>query len=291
MNGNGNRGQYEPTTRWGPVAVIGAVVLMIVLLVVLFAALSGGSESGGQDRQSAADAPRVSNPAAVSEETTSEETTSEETTSETPEEQGDTSAGDEVEGDGELSASGEESATNQPVSEDSGVSEEEQGSEGDRSGQEGAVNEPAGFDPLNKNAEPGDLTETDESRVRLTVSEFVNSAYGFVGDDKTAYARGVEQHVILPDFYDSPAGDAITQRVQNFDAGEVSGAVKLNGFEIETTEPERVAGTATFVTGESYTSNGDVKGAKREYSQRITLVPQGEIYKVSAASEPKESGG
>lgn len=284
MNGHSNRGEYEPTTRWGPVAVIAAVVLMMVLSVVLFAALSGGSESSGQDPQSAADAPRVSNPAADGEETTGEETTMA-----ASEEQAETSTSDEGD-DGENSAPEEPQATNQPVSDDGGNPEEDQGSEDGGSGEQGAVNEPAGFDPLNKNAKPGDLTETDEGRVRLTVSKFVNSAYGFSGDDKTAYAREVEQNVILPDFYDSPGGDAITQRVQNFDADEVMGAAKLNDFEIETTEPDRVVGTATFSTGDSYADNGDVEGGKREYRQRITLAPQGAIYKISAASEAREVG-
>lgn len=290
MNGGSNRGQYEPTTRWGLVVVIAAVVLMIVLLVVLFAALNGGSESDGQDRQSAADAPRVGNPAAVSEESTSEETTSQKTTSESPEEQAETGAGDEGEGDGEGPDQEEQQATNQPVSDESGDPDEDQDSGGKGSYGQGAVNERAGFDPLNKNAKPGDLTETDRDRARLTVWKFVSSAYGFSGNDKTAYARGVEQNVVLPDFYESPGGEAIAQRVQNFEEEEVPGAAKLEDFEIESTDPERVVGTASYVTGESFARSGDLRGDKSEYRQRITIVPQGEIYKVSAASEREEMG-
>lgn len=291
MNGGRNRGQYEPTTRWGLVVVIAAVVLMIVLLVVLFAALNGGSESDGQDRQSAADAPRVGNPAAVSEESTSGETTSQKTTSESPEEQAETGAGDEGESDGEGPDQEEEQqATNQPVSDESGDPDEDQDSGGEGSYGQGAVNERAGFDPLNKNAKPGDLTETDRDRARLTVWKFVSSAYGFSGNDKTAYARGVEQNVVLPDFYESPGGEAIAQRVQNFEEEEVSGAAKLEDFEIESTDPERVVGTASYVTGESFARSGDLRGDKSEYRQRITIVPQGEIYKVSAASEREEMG-
>lgn len=293
MDGRNTRSEYEPTTRWGPLIIVGAVVLVLVVGIGLLMLIGSGSGEQAQSDQSASQSAPTTNPAVASGETTVA-LPAEDTEAEEGQASGSPGNGEDGSESGGSSEGEEASAT--PVSDEQGSdggeeSESGSGAEGGGARPDGAANAPGGFDPLNKNAKPGDLTETDRERVELVVSEFITSAYGYTGDDPTEYVRDVEANVVAPDFYDSPAGVDVTERTQKVNESGVRSSAKLESFEITKTEPERVMGTAYYATGGSYERNGELKGEQTSYSQEIRLVPDGEVYRVRAGSKPEETGG
>lgn len=280
------RNAYEPATRWGLLVAIGAVVLVVVIGIAVLMLAGGGSGEQAESNQSASQAPAAPNPAVTPVDETVETT---QTTEAAPPAEGEGSASNEDGGE-QSGGSGEDTpSTGTPVSGDRESADQQQPppeagpgeSEGPQS--EGAANEPGGFDPLNKNAKPGDLTETDKGRVELAVSKFIISAYGYRGGDPTEYVRGLETNVVVPDFYDSPAGAGVTEQTQKVAEGGVESAATMERFEINKTEPELVEGTA-------YYEAGPVDGSQSNYRQQITLVPDGAVYKVRSASAPQEIG-
>lgn len=324
--GGGSRGQYDPVRRRGAIALVVGAAFAVLLVVGLFLLLRGGEEESGS--RPAMQSTTTSNPAAGGPETTSliitETTEPEQDTGAIEEEAAEpesqdtdeaaaASPGEESGVDKQGDGGSEEAVEGTPVDQDGSGNGSESGgtgSDGSQSGEQAAgtggtppqgegsrteesevaAKEPGVFDPAGKNPEPGDLTETDRQRVEFTVANFVNATYGYTGDDPTEYARGIERNVMLPAFYDSPGSEKIKQYVDAVKEGEISSSASLDRFEITQTKPLGVSGTAYFVVGESYGEQGRIEGETKEYRQDITLVPQGEVYKIRGVSVEKEVG-
>lgn len=299
MNDPLRTGGYEPRTRRGLLAVVVSIVVLFAAVIVAVVVFGGGSAS--EEEGSAANdlassgSTTTSNPAAVSEgeDTTSqadgtETTTKEEEGSSGAEPDGSETSDDGSEGESEMESPEDRAAESRVVSAENDDGGPGQSSEdGDDSsessgGRDGGRDEqPGTYDPLGTGAKPEDLTATDRDRARFVVSEFVIAGYGYAGEDATTYGRGIEELVVRPDFYDSPAGKQLSERVESFEEDYVKSAATLDRFKISRTEPGEVIGTA-------YYEAGPVDGSQSRYLQQITLVPDGASYKVLSASTPQE---
>lgn len=192
-------------------------------------------------------------------------------------------SGDALEG---LGASGEDAPGEETTVAETTADQAEQPLEGEPVSEGGEAE-----DEAEGASEPdyAELNATQEQRVRGTVSAYIVSAYGYTGSDVTIYARGIEQNVVLPEFYDSAGGEQVKERVQQVREGEVENAAVLERFEIEQRGSEEVVGTAYYAVGDSYDEAGtEVEGGGTSYREQITLVPQDSVYKVRQSSGPEE---
>jgi len=166
---------------------------------------------------------------------------------------------------------------------------EEPGSPGKPAGtrlpQEAAVGEPA-YDPLGKGPAAGDLSETDEGRVRLAAFRFVDAAYDFEGtgaDARVSYIEDVNWTVDSPEFWQSPqspggrALESVARRTQEYG---VKNSAAFRQFRIEDTSSERVIGTAVFSLDE-----GD---GEKTYRQQLVLRRWAAVWRVLYAKQIEE---
>lgn len=153
----------------------------------------------------------------------------------------------------------------------------------------GAGNEPGVYDPLGTGASAGDLSRTDEARVRYAAEKFVIAAYGYTGSDEAEYLAEVAAVSLSPDLSLSPGGAEISRYARQVEESGTKSAAILTSFDLESTSQETVSGTATFKTGEAYGSGGDLVGERLYYRQEMTLTRMGESWKVRAAEVVQES--
>jgi hypothetical protein len=303
----------EPRPRW---FLFGAVALVLVAVVVLFLVMRGSSQtaegppagvSTTEDFNPAGQESTTMNEGPMPETTASETTNSQTTESETPksgsESGSESGSGSSAEGDsGDGNRDGSDGSGSSDGSGQSGEDVQRAGPEpgsipGATGGGEGnretesesAAKEPGVFDPAGKNPEPGDLTDTDKQRVEFAASQFVTAVYGYTGDDAEEYVNEIGRTVVGEEFYKSPGGQKVRDYSEEVDVYGVESAAKVDRFEVKDTEPGKVVGMAHFDTADSYSRYGDLEGDKTRYTQKLTLVAEGEIYKVFSAEIREES--
>lgn len=147
------------------------------------------------------------------------------------------------------------------------------------------------FDPLGKNPEPGDLTQTDEERAKSTADRFITSAYGYTGNSEKEYTKGVMRSALGMDLYRSPGGKRIKKYAEAAGEDGITSAAVMDSFEITETTPERVMGTAHFRVGREYNQYAELEGDTTPFTQELTLAPVGKSYRVIEASVEKEANG
>ncbi|MDX5895181.1 hypothetical protein [Rubrobacter radiotolerans] len=153
----------------------------------------------------------------------------------------------------------------------------------------GADNEPGVYDPIGTGALAGDLSRTDEERVRYAAEKFVMAAYGYTGSDEAEYLAGVAAVSLSPDLSLSPGGAEISLYARQVEESGTKSAAILTDFELKNTSQETVNGTVIFETGEAYSPGGDLVGERLYYRQEMTLTRMGESWKVRAAEVVQES--
>jgi hypothetical protein len=303
----------EPRPRW---LLFCAVALVLVVVVVLFFVMRGSSQTA-EGPPAGVSTTEDFNPAGQESTTMSEVTMPERTSSETDSETESEGAGSGSEGGNEgdwgedpEAESGTESGTefadaaNDAGGGDAGPEESVQragpepgsipgasgGGEGNRETESDIASKETGvFDPAGKNPEPGDLTVTDEKRVEFAASQFVTAVYGYTGEDAEEYVNEIGRTVVGEEFYKSPGGQKVRDYSEEVDIYGVESAAKVVRFEIKESEPGKVVGIAHFDTADSYSRYGDLEGDKTRYTQKLTLVAEGEIYKVFSAEIREES--
>ena len=142
---------------------------------------------------------------------------------------------------------------------------------------EGAAEEPAGHDPLDTGAKPGDLTETEKGRIELAASNFVVYAYGYTGDDEAEYNKNINRILFPWSFYESPGGQYLKDYRQRINDGGTKSEARLDDLELVETSPKKTTAKAKF-------SVQDDTGERR-LSQKLTLEPFGAAWRVSEAEE------
>lgn len=153
----------------------------------------------------------------------------------------------------------------------------------------GAENEPGVYDPLGTGASAGDLSQTDEARVRYAIEKFVMAAYGYTGSDEAEYLAGVAAVSLSPDLSLSPGGAEISRYARQVEESGTKSAAILTDFDLKNTARETVSGTTIFETGEAYGPGGNLDGERLYYRQEMTLIRMGESWKVRVAEAVQES--
>lgn len=307
-----SRGNYDPVGRRQTMVVTVAVVVFASAAIVGLSALFGGRSAGENvntsSRQSAEDT--VSNPAAATGGTTSasEEIGEQTSTLDSAANSDDESGGGTLTQDQDEYEDAADDFREQQASDEGSSGEGSSGEDDpDRDGADSkpeedkpVADEPSeSFDPLGDGsqspeepteaepteAEPteAELTESggrDRRRVEITVSRFVSAAYGYSGNDPTAYSQAIEA-VVVPDFYSSTGGEWIGKYTDAVANGGIEATAALERFEIAEVSSDRVVGTAYF-------ESGAVGEEPTDYYQRIMLSPSEEMYKVQAASKEKK---
>lgn len=162
------------------------------------------------------------------------------------------------------------------------------GDPGRKPGARGGAGEPGSYDPLGTGAEPGDLTPTDERRVRYAAQKFVMAAYGYTGGDGAEYLAGVASVSLSPDLSLSKGGPEISRYQRQVETTGTRSAVRLIRFEVEGSTPDTAEGYAYFETGEGYGRDGELSGKRLAYRQRMTLSRVGASWKVKEAGKVEE---
>lgn len=141
------------------------------------------------------------------------------------------------------------------------------------------------------------LTESQKGRARLAAIDFILAAYGYPKDDWARYSEQIRPEVDWGVFYESAAGDEISERIETMRQGGESGlqgAVVVERFEVlgvdeneESGESEEVSAVAYFEAAESFSSEGEPQGRATYYRQKMTLTTDGATYLVSSAEVPE----
>lgn len=191
------------------------------------------------------------------------------------------------------SASGEYSSQDDSSQDDSSQDDSSQEVSGDEGRTEPSPEEPErGAD---HDEEYVDLTDSQKGRARLAAIDFIIAAYGYPEDDWIRYNERIRAEVDPRVFYESAAGDEISQRVVTMrEEGEsgLTGAVVVERFEVGEVEgsgeSEQVNGVAYFEAAESFSPEGEAEGRTADYRQRMRLAADGETYLVRSAEVPEE---
>lgn len=148
--------------------------------------------------------------------------------------------------------------------------------------------EPAVYDPLGKDPEPGELTETDRKRAELAAFRFVQAGYGVAlrGEEgRLEYVDGVNATVAYPEeFWPSPGGRVLSALADRIEGGGVSNSASFEGLRAGREDADgELPATARFALDE-----GD---GEKAYEQELTLVRWGAVWRVRHAEAPKEVSG
>ena len=139
--------------------------------------------------------------------------------------------------------------------------------------------------PLGKEIDPNDLTETQRGRVELAASQFVIRAYGFTGKGKEAsmdYEAGLSHSVVAPVFYESPGAVVLAELAGQIESEGVRATAYLESFDVSRTAPESVGGTARFTV--------ESDAATKSYTQDFLLENSGAIWRVKEVGEIQGGG-
>lgn len=190
---------------------------------------------------------------------------------------------------GQGSEGGEPPVADNP---DSGSSGSSGGSSGDDdSGEAESGGEQQSMDPLGKNPEPGDLTETQARRVKDTADRFITAAYGYTGNSREDYEQGIEQAALPHGLYRSPGGERIQEYAKAVGEDGITSAAVMDRFEITGTSTGRVEGVAYFEVGKTYNRYAELKGDTTAFEQKLTLAPMQGSYRVIGAETEQQQGG
>lgn len=290
--------------------VIVVVVLTLIGWITAVGALTGGSERGGGEQAAA--------PKATGEETTGEKTTEKETAPEgeqapsvpssgnqdsgedkqqsppthpdVPSEPspGDWQQGEAPEGEPVVQSGSEKEHSSSPSGTGGGSQDDSESDDSEGDGEEDEAAEQGGFDPLGKDPQPGDLTETDEDKAEAAADRYVTAAYGYTGNSEKDYRQGVEQVALASGLYRSPGGERIEEYAEVAGGSGITSAAVMDSFEITSSEPSQVKGTAYFQVGKSYNRYAELKGEKTSFEQEMTLCPVYSTYRVCSAEAEEE---
>lgn len=154
---------------------------------------------------------------------------------------------------------------------------------------EGAGDAGSTYDPLGTGAGEGDLAPTDEKRLSFAAGRFITAAYGYSGNDREAYNRGVQYAVVLPGFFDSDGSAEIKRYGSQVAEHGTKSAAVLTRFEPQDVSAERAVGYAYFKTGDAYADDGGLAGQQRAYRQKMILARNGVVWKVTAVDQIEET--
>lgn len=148
-----------------------------------------------------------------------------------------------------------------------------------------------GMDPLGKDPEPGDLTETQEERVESAADRFVTAAFGYTGNSEREYRKGILDAALARGLYRSPGGKKIQKYAKAAGEDGITAAAVMDRFEITRTDPNQVEGIAHFRVGREYNQYAEIRGESTAFTQKLTLSPAYSSYFVSWAEPEKQVEG
>lgn len=135
---------------------------------------------------------------------------------------------------------------------------------------------------------PDSTGVADEDRAKAAADRYITAAYGYTGDSGKEYREHISRAADKETLYRSPGGERVQGYARSAEKDGITAAAVMESFEIDSTEGQKVEGTAYFRVGREYDRYAEIKGESTPFAVDLTLTPVRSTYEVSSASAEQE---